>query len=351
MSPSLLSVLDFSDVYADACVRSESGEIIFLSLYGREAGLHQLTAAFHLPASAGGISQLRIATPQADPIKPSAVHIAHVGDARRLEKTTSKFPKGNLFGSLTHMWIYDPLVCTVDRASRSAWLLFEPSQSAVAIASRIWETVCEIASVPLMAHWRNEILQALEAAECIKPIVTHPPLGAIVARFVQLPDDFETQLTAMIKAGKIGRDPTYSNIAVPVASNASSITARVVADKDRLKFLPRYFGNLMMQVENSVYDWLIQLSQDYRGGLWDFVELSNGGCYMVPPDDTYAMESPNGASIRLNRDAVGICTMLFALSHLSMKHPDSEPLANCYHAVREFALEHPEQRAILALID
>jgi hypothetical protein len=351
MSPSLLSVLDFSDVYADACVRSESGEIIFLSLYGREAGLHQLTAAFHLPASAGGISQLRVASPQADPTKPPQVHIAHVGDARRLEKTTTKFPKGNLFGSLTHMWIYDPLVRTVDRASRSAWLLFEPTQGAEEIASRTWETVCDIASVPLMAHWRSEILQALEDTDCIKTMLTHPPLGAIVARFVTLPDDFQTRLTAMIKAGKIGREPSYNNIALPVASTANTITARVVAEKDRLKFLPRYFGKLMMQVENSVYDWLTQLSQDYDGGLWDFVELTNGGCYMVPPDDTYAMESPNGASIRLNRDAVGICTMLFALSHLSMKHSDSEPLANCYHAVREFALEHPDQHAILALID
>ncbi|TAG49773.1 MAG: antirestriction protein [Betaproteobacteria bacterium] len=353
MSPLLFSLLDFSDVYADACVCNHSGEIIFLSIYGREAGLHQLTAAFHLPASAGGVTQLRIAEPQSDAKSSQRIHAVAVGDARRLEKTTSKFPKGNLFGSLTHMWIYDPAVRSLDRASQTAWLLFERSQTVDEIADRTWETVCDLAGVPLMAHWRSEVLRELEQAECITTMVTPPPLGEVVARYVTLPKDIESRITAMIKSGRIGRESVVKAVPGFVTANsiASRLTARRVAEKDRLRFLPQYFGSLMMKVEGTVYDWMTELSQGYEGGVWDFVELSNGGCYMKPSKPTYTMESPNGTTATLSSDAAGITVMLFALSHLSMSYPDNEQLADRYHELREFALEHVDQREILALID
>lgn len=66
--------------------------------------------------------------------------------------------------------------------------------------------------------------------------------------------------------------------------NESRIQVRKVPDAERLEFLPRHFGRQMLTVERTVYAHLENLSPDYRGGYWDYLELSNGGCFMAPAE-------------------------------------------------------------------
>lgn len=211
LDTSLFSIAEASDVFSDACVRGNNGELLFLSVYGREAGLQQFMAALQLPPSSGGIASFRLAqtTEQEKPIR----HTILVGDARRLEKLVGKFPKGNLFGSLSHMWIFDPRVKEPDRSTHSAWMLFaSPASDAEAIdeivEARVWETVNTLSPIPLMKHWRSVICRELNEWGSLVNDLKFPPIGEMQARYLELPDDFGERISALIRNGKLAEGAT-----------------------------------------------------------------------------------------------------------------------------------------------
>jgi hypothetical protein len=115
----LFKLRELSDLYADACVRDESGQLMFLSLYGRDTAIQQLLAAFTLKVSEGGFDSFHLQDPAGES------HRVHVGNADRLEKFTGKLPRDNLFGNLVHLWLYDPALTRPDRSNRVAWVLVD----------------------------------------------------------------------------------------------------------------------------------------------------------------------------------------------------------------------------------
>jgi hypothetical protein len=132
---------------------------------------------------------------------------------------------------------------------------------------------------------------------------------------------------------------------------ATSISTRQVPDDARINILPRHFGKHMMVLENSVYDFMHQLCERYRGGYWHYFELSNGGFYMAPNQNTmYLCVEGNGFSGEMSADAAGITVCLFAYSHLSFRYTD-EVFARHYHSLRDFAMDHAEAGLIAAAID
>ncbi|OZI62137.1 antirestriction protein [Bordetella genomosp. 11] len=135
-------------------------------------------------------------------------------------------------------------------------------------------------------------------------------------------------------------------------SHAISTTARLVLDSERLNFLPKHFGQrLMLTGELAVYGWLRRLSEDYRGGYWQYYEVP-GGFYMAPTGhDALRIVWPmNWCDLTMPPDAAGIVASLYALSELC-QCPQGADLVDKYHALREFASVHAEASAILAAID
>jgi hypothetical protein len=133
----------------------------------------------------------------------------------------------------------------------------------------------------------------------------------------------------------------------------SRIQVSRVPDAGRLDFLPRHFGRHMLVVERAVYAHLAQLCPDYHGGYWEYLELSNGGCFMAPAaHQSYRiLVEGNGFTGKLDAECAGIVATLFTLSHLSMAHPTIERWAERFHQLRDFACEHPDGNLNLAAID
>ena len=134
---------------------------------------------------------------------------------------------------------------------------------------------------------------------------------------------------------------------------ASRIIVTCVPDAERLAFLPRHFGRQMLIVERAVYAHLGNLCADYRGGLWNFFDLSNGGCYLAPSESRgyQLLVEGNGFCGKFDAECAGIVATLFALSHLSIRFPDQDRLAERFYQLRNFACEHPDGNLILAAID
>jgi hypothetical protein len=130
------------------------------------------------------------------------------------------------------------------------------------------------------------------------------------------------------------------------------ITASVVPGERRMDFLPQHFGErAMIKFEMSVYDWMGSLCPTYRGGFWNYVELSNGGAFMYPSGvESFAISvDGNGFSSTVGAEVAGIIATAFALNNMLWRGGDS--LTEKYEQLLEFIGEHPESVAIRRALD
>lgn len=139
----------------------------------------------------------------------------------------------------------------------------------------------------------------------------------------------------------------------------STIQSNVVPDSERMSFLPWLAGIAFAPFENSVYSWADNLSENYDGGFWEFVRCENNTGYLVPTSrETFRVNvAGNGFEGEMTAGAFGIVVTLFALNALSFAMHDkgdfklSELFADRYHALLEFADQHPESSSIFGAID
>lgn len=137
--------------------------------------------------------------------------------------------------------------------------------------------------------------------------------------------------------------------------NANAIIATEMPEELRIHALPRAFGQAFLVTEQTIYNRANELLPAYRGGYWDFLALSNGGFYMRPnmQEPVRVSVESNGYDGQMSRDAAGIVCCLFAYSYLSfgLNRPLRQRLAQHYHLLRDYMLEHPEAVTILSAID
>jgi hypothetical protein len=145
---------------------------------------------------------------------------------------------------------------------------------------------------------------------------------------------------------------------------------KISDDEDRLMFMPKYFGQYFLTVENLTYKWMGKLSPKhneayithaldkieahYDGGEWDFYELSNGGLFLAPNSREHYRITVNGNYFDdlLSSEAAGIVVTYFMLGQLSASNtPFAERCCDYYHKLFDYAREHAEYAKIRAAID
>ena len=135
----------------------------------------------------------------------------------------------------------------------------------------------------------------------------------------------------------------------------TDVSCEIVPVDQRINHTAMLFGDhFPMQLEPYIFSVASELSPDYRGGYWEFVELGNSGFYMAPHgDEPFAVSCPNGYEGELSADAFGITVCLYAYSRLSFfaESRIADVYARHYHLLREFMMAHAEVGAILAAID
>ncbi|WP_446028224.1 antirestriction protein [Lelliottia amnigena] len=135
-----------------------------------------------------------------------------------------------------------------------------------------------------------------------------------------------------------------------------TISATVVVDEQRIDFWPQNFGSIpqWITLEPCIFGWMDRLCADYRGGIWNFSTLNNGGAFMAPEsehDEKWAMfNSMNGNGAELTGEAAGIVACLMTYSHHACR-TECDAMTEHYYRLRDYALNHPECSAIMYLID
>ncbi|MBO1859269.1 antirestriction protein [Burkholderia cenocepacia] len=107
-----------------------------------------------------------------------------------------------------------------------------------------------------------------------------------------------------------------------------------------------------MRGENLIYAWARRLSPEYSGGHWLFFELDNGGFYAAPANEgeLYVCHNENSYEGHMGAEAFGIVVTLYVLCQMAYDDRTGR-FTNAYHALRRFALQHPEQSEIFRAID
>lgn len=200
----MFKIVEMSDLFVDACVRDEAGQLVFMSCYGRDTAIQQLLASFQLKPSQGGLDWFRL---ECD----DATTTVFVGDPDRLEKFSGRLPRENLFGNLAHSWIYDPVVMKPDNSNRIAWVI-EPEAWSEKLTERllekVWRTYQSLSPVPLLDHWREPVLDAT-ASECVTLMhkTAHPPIGRCSAFKVHLGETFLDVISLLVKRRILTLEP------------------------------------------------------------------------------------------------------------------------------------------------
>lgn len=131
-----------------------------------------------------------------------------------------------------------------------------------------------------------------------------------------------------------------------------AVFASIVPEGRRMEFLPSKFGvTAMLKVETAVFAWMERLCPTYSGGYWNFVELSNGGAYMVPSSAEFfnVCVEGNGFEGRVCADAAGVIATAFALNGLIWQGHDK--LSEKYEQLLDYISHHPDQIAIRRALD
>lgn len=140
---------------------------------------------------------------------------------------------------------------------------------------------------------------------------------------------------------------------IPMKVNQShTVSSALVAESERLNFLPKYFSiPLMIRGEKLVYKWFRNLSKDYKGGYWNFYEISNGGFYIAPIQEGQLLLScENGFEDHLTANAAGIVATLYSLGQLA-NESKNDNIIDMYHRLLEYLDGHPEGNKIYQAID
>lgn len=202
----LYKVIELADLFVDACLRNESGELMFLSVYGRDTAVQQFKATMQLKPSSGGISSFTL---RAYDRSSELHHSVQVGNPDRFAVYSGRFPKDNLFGNLTQLWIYDPVLIKPDKAIKTGWVIlnqpWDDESVREQLLAALWQLYKTLSPLPLLDGWQQSIMHSNNEL-CVTWLMSskYPPLGNISAAKLTLDSEFSEIISSMVKSGIIG---------------------------------------------------------------------------------------------------------------------------------------------------
>jgi hypothetical protein len=212
----LYEITQVAEVYADAMVRDENGDVMFLSCYGRDTAIKEMMARIQLSTSTDAITQLTLVSGSGSTREMSTGYLMQ---PKELTYHSGRLPRG-LFGQLVHAWIYNPVILLPDRGAQQAWVI-EPTVVTEALdlalsqgqlKAKVWQAVQSLSSVPLLTHWQDTILRHIWDDMVFEMGVSHSadfsprlsvPVGRVAACRIRLSDQFAQRICDLVRAKQL----------------------------------------------------------------------------------------------------------------------------------------------------
>ncbi len=192
ISESLLSVEESTTpLFVDAYLM-DGERWIFGSFWGSETTMQEFFARLTLSNHEQG---LRSFTLQSATGERQRIFAGRVDD---LTKVTGRTPNTTVLGSFCNVWIFDPALQKPDRTNGEAYIIGRPSESRAQMWLRAWASGQSLSQVPLLDHWRDEVMELLTANEWLKPLIG---VGVQGYRIAIPAEAFEGAISQGVKTG------------------------------------------------------------------------------------------------------------------------------------------------------
>lgn len=203
ISESLFSVEESTTpLFVDAYLM-DGERWIFGSFWGSETTMQEFFARLTLSNHEQG---LRSFTLQSATGERQRIFAGRVDD---LTKVTGRTPNTTVLGSFCNVWIFDPALQKPDRTNGEAYIIGRPSESRAQMWLRAWASVQSLSQVPLLEHWRDEVMELLTANEWLKPLIG---VGVQGYRIAIPAEAFEGAISQGVKSGLLALEEDTTDI-------------------------------------------------------------------------------------------------------------------------------------------
>ncbi|MCG7928965.1 MAG: hypothetical protein ABW104_18020 [Candidatus Thiodiazotropha sp. 6PLUC2] len=184
----LFKISAIADVYADAYLADDSGNLLFLSVWGRDTALQELIARLQLPRSENGIREFNIIGNYTKYL----VSVPNVDDLDKISLGVSQ----TIFGKLTQLWIYTKLAILPDLVNHRGLMLHADDQTDI----DEWPLFKMVCPMPMLDEWREVFLNRCHKKQWIKPLTNGV---GVAGTLIELDDELEPLITNMINEGEL----------------------------------------------------------------------------------------------------------------------------------------------------
>lgn len=278
----LVPIAEAPGLYVDALL-CDGDYLRFISVWGRDTEMQEFLARLSLPLKDGGLDAIRV---------DGEMQYVQIGNIERFEKLTGRMPKENLFGEVTHLWLFDRTANMPDYTGRQALFLFQPEEDTAehceSLNERLWTTVCETCHLPLLPQWRDVVLEGFTRQGFLRRLEGIGIHGIVIS----LPElGVETVVTEWIQSGVLTvegeplqspQDPWADAQVISVYTRAQAIDDGVLVDVTEMA---REAGfrcpvALSQAVHAECVAWdqeddHTQVYQDQAGRLWDVLWMAS----------------------------------------------------------------------------
>lgn len=203
ISESLFSVVESTTpLFVDAYLM-DGERWIFGSFWGSETTMQEFFARLTLANHEQG---LRSFTLQSATGERQRIFAGRVDD---LTKVTGRTPNTSVLGSFCNVWIFDPALQKPDRTNGEAYIIGRPNESRAQMWLRAWASVQSLSQVPLLEHWRDELMELLTANEWLKPLIG---VGVQGYRIAIPAEAFEGAISQGVKAGLLALEEDTTDV-------------------------------------------------------------------------------------------------------------------------------------------
>lgn len=203
ISESLFSVEESTTpLFVDAYLM-DGERWIFGSFWGSETTMQEFFARLTLSNHEQG---LRSFTLQSATGERQRIFAGRVDD---LTKVTGRTPNTSVLGSFCNVWIFDPALQKPDRTNGEAYIIGRPSESRAQMWLRAWASVQSLSQVPLLEHWRDEVMELLTANEWLKSLIG---VGVQGYRIAIPAESFEGAISQGVKSGLLALDEDTTDV-------------------------------------------------------------------------------------------------------------------------------------------
>ncbi|MCD9007454.1 hypothetical protein LDO31_14640 [Luteimonas sp. XNQY3] len=209
-SSPLFRIDECPDLMADGCVGDSEGSLVFLSVWARDTAIQEFLARLTLGHAEQGLDRFHLITEQGGSVP------VLVGNVDRLEKRLARAYRRTLFGSLTHLWVFDRRCVHPDKANANALALLP--HDAHHRLDRLWSLVRDTCPLPLLDHWRDTVLELLQSQQMLSrlPLALGPLEGHRLSLDVPA---LTTALGDLIRNGDLAEQPA------PIPATAEPLLA------------------------------------------------------------------------------------------------------------------------------